>query len=61
MPHVDRNILRLAAFELLHLEDVPSHVTINEAIELAKKFGTAESKGFVNGILDRLAREAGQL
>jgi len=61
MPHVDRNILRLAAYELLFLDDVPAHVTINEAIELAKKFGTAESRGFVNGILDRLAREVGRL
>jgi transcription antitermination factor NusB len=61
MSPVDRNILRLAAYELIHMDDVPSHVTLNEAIELAKKFGTAQSKGFVNGILDRLAREAGQL
>jgi N utilization substance protein B len=61
MSPVDRNILRLAAYELIHMDEVPSHVTLNEAIELAKKFGTAQSKGFVNGILDRLAREAGQL
>jgi len=61
MPHVDRNILRMGAFEILFLDEVPAHVTINEAIELAKKFGTAESKGFINGILDRLAREAGRI
>ncbi len=61
MPHVDRNILRMGAFELLFLEDVPAHVTINEAVELAKKFGTSESRGFVNGILDRLARESGAI
>ena len=61
MPHVDRNILRMGAYELLFMEDVPAHVTINEAIELAKKYGTSESRGFVNGILDRLARESGVL
>jgi N utilization substance protein B len=51
----------LAAYELIFMPEIPSHVTLNEAIELAKKFGTSQSKGFVNGILDRLAREAGQL
>ena len=61
MPHVDRNILRMGAYELLFMEDVPAHVTINEAVELAKKYGTSESRGFVNGILDRLARESGVL
>jgi N utilization substance protein B len=61
MSPVDRNILRLAAYELIFMPEIPSHVTLNEAIELAKKFGTSQSKGFVNGILDRLAREAGQL
>ena len=61
MPHVDRNILRMGAFELLYMEDVPAHVSINEAVELAKKYGTSESRGFVNGILDRLARESGAI
>jgi len=61
MPHVDRNILRMGAFEILFMSDVPAHVTINEAVELAKKFGTAESRGFINGILDRLARETGAI
>ena len=61
MPHVDRNILRMGAFEILFMSDVPAHVSINEAVELAKKFGTSESRGFVNGILDRLARETGAL
>ncbi len=60
MPCVDRNILRLAAFELLFCTDIPANVTINEAIELAKRFGGAESSGFVNGILDRIAHEAGR-
>ncbi len=60
MPGVDRNILRLAAYELLYCPDIPANVTINEAIELAKRFGGAESSGFVNGILDRIAHEAGR-
>ena len=52
MPIVDRNILRLGVFELLHVEDVPPTVCINEAIELAKRFGDEESPKFINGILD---------
>ncbi len=56
MSAVDRNLLRLAAFELLHLGDeVPKNVAINEAVEIAKKFGNEDSSAFVNGILDRLA------
>lgn len=51
---IDRAILRLAIFELVELSDVPPKVVINEAIELAKKFSTAQSGAFVNGILDRL-------
>jgi transcription antitermination factor NusB len=54
MATVDRNILRMATFELMFCADVPPKVTINEAIELAKKFSTANSGGFVNGILDRI-------
>ena len=54
MAVVDRNILRLAAFELLHREDIPPLVSINEAIEMAKKFSTRNSGPFVNGILDNL-------
>ncbi|MBI3990524.1 MAG: transcription antitermination factor NusB [Candidatus Omnitrophica bacterium] len=54
MAVVDRNILRLAAYELLFLEDVPPKVSINEAIELAKKFGDSESGRFVNGIIDKI-------
>jgi N utilization substance protein B len=61
MPVVDRNILRVAAFELLGCDDIPPTVSINEAVELAKRFGTAESRAFVNGIVDRLARNAGRL
>ncbi|MCP4449123.1 MAG: transcription antitermination factor NusB [Myxococcales bacterium] len=55
MSTVDRNILRLAAAELMYDESVPTKVVINEAIELAKRFGTTESPAFVNGILDRVA------
>lgn len=57
MARVDRNILRLAAYELAFEADVPSRVTLNEYIELAKRYGTEESGAFVNGILDRVAQE----
>jgi N utilization substance protein B len=63
MAVIDRNILRLGVFELLHEEDVPPKVCINEAIELAKRFGDTESSKFINGILDTVhkshARAAG--
>jgi N utilization substance protein B len=58
MAAVDRNILRFAAYEILYRKDIPSAVTINEAIEIAKKFSSAESAPFINGILDRLAKES---
>jgi transcription antitermination factor NusB len=51
---VDRCILRLAAFELLHRNDIPPKVSINEAVDLAKKFGSEESGAFINGILDKI-------
>ncbi len=57
MAVVDRNILRLAVYELLWHADVPVKVVINEAIEIAKKFGTQESSRFINGILDRIHKE----
>lgn len=60
MSRVDRNILRLGACELLAFPDVPVKVVINEAVELAKRFGTAESSAFVNGVLDRIATAAGR-
>ena len=60
MSRVDRNILRLGACELLAFSDVPVKVVINEAVELAKRFGTAESSAFVNGVLDRIATAAGR-
>ena len=60
MSRVDRNILRLGACELIAFRDVPTKVVINEAVELAKRFGTAESSAFVNGVLDRIASEVGK-
>jgi N utilization substance protein B len=54
MAVVDRNILRLAAFELRFCPDIPFKATLNEAVELAKKFGTDDSGAFINGILDRI-------
>ncbi len=57
MAVVDRNILRLAVFELLWRPEVPAKVAINEAIEIAKKFGTQESSRFINGVLDRIHKE----
>jgi transcription antitermination protein NusB len=60
MPRVDRNILRLSAYGLMFLPDVPRRVTLNEAIELAKRYGGEGSAGFVNGVLDRIASEMGK-
>jgi transcription antitermination factor NusB len=54
MANVDRNVLRMALYELMFCRDVPPKVAINEAIELGKKYSTANSGGFVNGILDRV-------
>ena len=58
MAVVDRNILRLATFELLHREDIPPKVSINEAIELGKRFSTQNSGAFINGILDKIKNRA---
>ncbi len=57
MQPVDRNILRLGLYELLQYPDTPHSVVINEAVELARRFGSAESPAFVNGVLDALKRE----
>tara|TARA_B100000586_G_C19920381_1_gene346961 strand:- start:157 stop:666 length:510 start_codon:yes stop_codon:yes gene_type:complete len=54
MAGVDRNILRLAVYEMLHREDIPPVVSINEAVDIAKKFSTDDSGKFVNGILDKI-------
>lgn len=56
MAAVDRNIIRLAVYELCHCPDIPIKVSLNEAIEIAKKFGSEESGAFVNGILDQIAK-----
>ena len=61
LTEIDRNLLRLACYEILHASDVPAEVTISEAVDLAKRFGGAETPGFVNAILDRVARECGRL
>lgn len=58
MPLVDRNILRIAAFELLYREEIPPKVVLDEAIELGKRFGSPETGSFVNGILDRIMSKA---
>jgi N utilization substance protein B len=57
MAAIDRSILRLAAYELLHETETPINVIINEALEIAKKYSTAESSKFVNGILDKIKLE----
>ena len=54
MAVVDRNIIRIGVFEILFCDDIPPKVSINEAVELAKKFGSQDSKAFVNGVLDRI-------
>lgn len=54
---IDKNILRLGTYELLYKDDIPIEVTLNEAIEIAKKFGSEKSGKFVNGVLDRIAKE----
>jgi transcription antitermination protein NusB len=58
MATVDRNVLRLGAFELLYYPETPPAVALDEAIELARRFGTADSAAFVNGVLDRLRKSS---
>jgi N utilization substance protein B len=55
MALVDRNILRMATFELRHMQEIPPKVTLNEAVEIAKRYGSRDSGAFINGILDRIA------
>ncbi len=57
MSLVDRNILRVAAFEMQHVEDVPSTVAINEALEIAKRYAEPDSVAFINGILDGMQQK----
>jgi len=54
---IDRVILSISTFEILHLEDIPKRVSINEAIELAKKYSTVKSFAFVNGLLDQISKK----
>jgi N utilization substance protein B len=60
MAAVDRNILRFAAYEILYRKEIPAAVTINEALEIAKKYSSSESASFLNGVLDRLAKREGK-
>lgn len=57
---IDRNILRLAAAEMLHLDDIPPRVSIQEALALAERYGTEQSPRFINGVLDALMRHVGR-
>ncbi|SPQ00451.1 N utilization substance protein B homolog [Candidatus Sulfobium mesophilum] len=60
MAAVDRNILRLAIYEIFYRDDIPAAVTINEALEIAKKYSSLESVPFINGLLDKVARDRGK-
>lgn len=59
MAVIDRNVLRMAAFEILHCDEIPPKVAINEGIELGKRFSTQNSGAFINGILDKIKNRAG--
>jgi N utilization substance protein B len=59
LSRVDLNLLRLATFELIGRPEIPASVTLNEAVEIARRFGSEESAGFVNGVLDHIARQVG--
>ena len=61
MARVDRNVLRLGAWELMRSADVPRAVILDESVELAKRFGSEDSGAFVNGVLDRVATDAGRV
>jgi N utilization substance protein B len=60
MTLIDRNILRMAIFELIYCNDIPPKVTLNEAIDLGKRYGSEDSGSFINGILDRIQKEVVQ-
>jgi N utilization substance protein B len=60
MARVDRNILRMAVFELMHLPEIPKKVTLNEAIEIGKRYGSEDSSAFINGILDHICAGVGK-
>jgi len=57
MTHVDRTILRIATYELLYCDDIPTKVAINEAIDIGKKYGSEDSGAFINGVLDKVQSE----
>ncbi|HPQ70965.1 MAG TPA: transcription antitermination factor NusB [bacterium] len=57
MTGVDRNILRMAVYEILYCDEIPKNVTINEAVEIGKRFGSEDSGAFINGIIDKIARD----
>ena len=57
MSYIDRNILRIALYEMIYLDDIPASVSIDEGIEIAKRYGSAESAAFVNGILDKIFKK----
>ena len=61
MAVVDRNILRMGVYELQHLGDIPPRVTLNEAIEIGKRYGTTDSGAFINGLLDKVAAQLGHV
>ncbi len=61
MSLIDRNILRMAVFELLHCNDIPPKVVLNEAIEIGKEYGSEDSGSFINGILDRIQKEGAKI
>ena len=61
MTRVDRNVLRIGTWELLEQTEIPRAVILDEAVELAKRFGTEESGAFVNGVLDRIADDCGRI
>jgi len=60
MTRVDRNVLRIGTWELLYRRDVPAPVILDEAVELAKRFGTEDSGAFVNGVLNRVSHDSGR-
>ena len=60
MPAVDRNILRCAVYDLMFRDDIPPAVSINEALEIAKKYSSSEASSFINGLLDKIAQTHGK-
>jgi len=61
MDRVDKSILRMAIFEIMFCDDIPVKVTMNEAVDLGKKFGAEESGAFINGILDKISKVEGRI